>query len=169
MEIVDEEQIPVNEEMTPLETTPPVEEKPKRKRRTRAEMLTPDGEVMPRRGTSKAPNDTVKKSAEFFATQFFGMHMLASAITGLPLEVSEEGAKSVGEAIYDVVKQYDLTFITKYGALFTLATTLAMVEYPIFAKVKNSVDAKKVVDKVKKETANVTIDVGAPLKVIQDE
>lgn len=167
MEVTDEEQLNVNDEI-PEQVTTPVEEKPKRKRRTRAEMLTPDGEVMPRRG-KKTVDDTVKKSAEFFASQFMGLHMLASAVTGLPLQVSEESAKSVGEAIYDVVKQYDLTFITKYGALFTLATTLGMVEYPIFLKVKNSVDAKKEVQKIKKETKEITLDTGIPLRVLQND
>lgn len=142
-----------------------VPEKPKRQRKKKDDVIVPDGEVIPRRRGSKKETVT-NQTPEMIAKQLFGLHQLASVMTGIDLSIQEEGAQDLGKAIYEVIKQYDLDFIGKYSPWFNLIITAAVVELPVFAKLKISLDARAKLKKAKNVTPKVSkgIEPGEPLK-----
>ena len=146
--------------------------KPKRKRRTKAEM--PDSEVMPRKSKSKVDpkedKNDLNPSAEFFANQFYGLHLLATAITKIDCTITKEESQQVGQAVYDVIKEYDMTWLNKSAPILNLVVTIAMVELPVYLKVQAQLTPKKITQQVINEAKEETvIESGEPLQMpVQD-
>lgn len=144
---------------------PPSEEpKPKRSRREKI----PNGEVIPRRKKG-AKEEEVKvletQPAEFFANQLFGLHQIAALMTGLPVQITEEDSKKLGDAVHGVVKQYDLSWLTKFTPIFNLMIVVAVVEAPVIMKAQAVVNAKRQASKPQPfKAVNATIEGGLPVK-----
>ncbi len=169
------------DENKPLEETPEIpqteapaqdvtEEKPKRGRKPKD---APDATVIPRKSKKKKEEEKdpeTPKTGEFFAQQIYGIHQLASVMTGIDLSITPESAQQLGQAVYEVVKEYDLSWMSKFSPLINLAVTAAIVEAPVIMKAQKALAQKAAIKKeqvqLKKDTAK--IESGEPLKNAND-
>ena len=142
-EILEETPPIVDLEKLPADETPT--EKPGRGRPPK----NPDNVGIPRiknsggRKSKKDETPKMEKTAEFFAAQVLGIHQVLTIFTGMDLTIKPDDAASLGSAIYEVVKEHDLEWLTKFSPYINLALTVVVVETPIILKVKAAVNAKK--------------------------
>lgn len=151
------------------EQIPPQEPK-KTRGRPRKNQQIPEADVIPRKvkepKVGKNAEKSTSQTAEFFAQQIFGMHTLASLITGMDLTIDPKGAASMGQAIYEVVKEYDLSWLNKFTPVMNLIVTTAIVEGPVILKARAQSQAKKAQKKEAQILKNPSpLEGGEPLKV----
>ena len=182
------DQVTTDTQETPnVDPTPQIEanevpqpEKKKRGPKGPRTPKAPDASVIPRKGKGgeaasakeeKTSKDSITKTAEFYARQVEGMHMMASMLTGLDLSIKSSEAQTLGEAIYLVVKEYDLEFISKYAPLLNLAATTLMVEVPVVMRATEAVKVRKAAQgeaKAKTKLQGPGVEVGTPLQVVSN-
>lgn len=145
---------------------------PKRGRGRPRKTQIPEADVIPRKAKDAKPSSkkeeekNTNQTAEFFAQQIFGIHTLASLVTGMDLMIDAKGAASMGAAVYEVVKQYDLSWLNKFTPVMNLIVTTAIVEGPVILKAQAQAKAKR----AEKQEAQVlkspatTVEQGPPLK-----
>ena len=161
-ETVKTEEPPKTEDVGKAEE--PIGEKPKRSRKPKI----PNGEVIPRKKRG-AKEEELKipeaQPAEFFAQQLFGIHQIAALMTGLPVTITEDDAKKLGDAVHGVVKQYDLTWITKFTPILNLMLVVAVVEAPVVIRGQAAMSEKRAAMKPKPFKAVVaSVENGLPIK-----
>jgi len=84
----------------------------------------------------------VQLTPERIARGLEGLHRVADLF--LPgAAITRQEADLMGEAIYEVIQEYDLSWLLKYLPVINLAITVAMVEYPVFLRVKANREAAK--------------------------
>lgn len=150
---------PANDAPTPEDT------KPKRQRPPRI----PNADVIPRKKRGKKEDDTPKitepQPAEFFAQQLYGIHQLAALMTGLPVQISEEDSKKLGDAIHGVVKQFDLSWIGKFTPIVNLAVAVTVVEAPVIMRAQAALSEKRAATKPQPfKVPSMVVEDGLPIK-----
>ena len=149
-------------------------EQKKGRGRPRKTAPLPEADVIPRKpkgGDKPAEPKQAEtaKTAEFYARLAEGAHMSISLMTGLDLTIPAKDAQALGEAIFQVVKEYDLTFISKYAPILNLMAVTAAVEIPVIIKAQaglNAKQAKKAEAKQVVKPQQQGIEPGTPLKIV---
>ncbi len=153
-----------------------VQETKRGRGRPRKNPAIPEADVIPRKPkgektakSEKAAPASVEQSPDFYARSVSGIHMMLSLATGLDLSISDKDSATLGDAIYQVAKDSNLEFLTKYAPYINLAVTAAMIEIPIAVKAQAGLGAKK----AQKEAVsqNVTpqgpgVESGKPLSLV---
>lgn len=125
---------------------------------------TPKSKAAKADGKAKASNLT----ADFFAKQIYGTHELLGLFFGEEAKIDREGAVMLGEAVYEVVKEYDLEYIGKFGKWSGLITAAAIVEVPVIMRLQKKASLAKAkpltqtVSQLPNESAPLGIATGAP-------
>jgi hypothetical protein len=116
------------------------------------------GEEVPKKRNSKQPQpaDVLptkdKKGKESVSSvltkdsvvkQVFGLHEIVALLTVPEAAITESDAELLGGAIYEVIKDSDLEWLSKYEKYINLAVAAAVVEVPTAIRVKAAMDAKK--------------------------
>lgn len=155
------------------EAAAPKKRGPKGPHKKKEEALPLDS-VLPRKPKggkeAEAKGPEIQKDATFYARLVEGTHMSLSLMTGMDLTIAPKDAEALGAAILAVVKEYDLSFISKYAPMLNLVAVTAAVEIPIMMKAQAGLKAKQArkveaVQAVKPQGPGV--EAGSPLKVMQ--
>ena len=160
----------------PAAVTPEATEatEPKRGRGRPRKDSIPEADVLPRKpkGVDKSagkPSDAPAKNGEFYARMVEGSHLTISLLTGMDLTLPAKDAAALGEAIYQVVKEYDLSFISKYAPILNLVAVTASVEIPVMMRAQMGLAQKKAVQTETKQQIKPQgpgVEMGQPLKIV---
>jgi hypothetical protein len=123
-------------------------EEPPKKRGRRPQ----PADVLPTK--DKKGKETVSSvlSKDSVIKQVLGIHQILALVTVPEAAITESDAELLGSAIYEVIKDSDLEWLTKYEKYINLAVAAAVVEVPVALRVKGAMDAKKKKPVVKAES-----------------
>lgn len=96
--------------------------------------------------TKDKPNKSTVSSVlskDSVVKQVFGIHQILALVTVPEAAISEADADLLGGAIYEVIKDSDLEWLTKYEKYINLAVAAAVVEVPTALRIKAAMAAKK--------------------------
>jgi hypothetical protein len=93
-----------------------------------------EGSKKPRRRKA-GPDIREMLSPEALAQQILGLHMLAAIFVPEAGQITPDGARMLGEAIYEVASQYDLEWLAHLMPWAKLVVTAAIVEGPIIISI----------------------------------
>lgn len=122
-------------------------------------------------GSSKKEPEVPKLelTPEILSQQVKGLHQIASMFVP-GAEITEPQAKMLGDAIYEVMKDSNLEWLTKYGKYINLAVTVAIVEFPVAMRVKaikeQQLQEKRAQQAQMQAPQKTGVDAGQPLRVV---
>lgn len=108
-------------------------------------------DVLPTKDKNKKDNISSVLSKDSVIKQVYGLHQILALVTVPEAAISESDAEMLGGAIYEVIKDSDLEWLSKYEKYINLAVAAAVVEVPTAIRVKTAMDAKHKKPAVKEE------------------
>ena len=76
-------------------------------------------------------------TAENLATQIIGIHMMAALFLQMPqAQIAEEPAHLMAEALYEIIKEYDMAWLVRLAPWFSFAFITITVEAPIIIAIR---------------------------------
>jgi hypothetical protein len=117
---------------TPPETDDLAVAKPRRKRRTKAEMQADAGAAsIDLGGASSTPAKKRKTKGDLGARQIQGIHAILAQIPGLDcMMLADEEAAMLAQAMAGVAAEYDIEISGKTGAIVGMVAAVGMIYVP---------------------------------------
>ncbi len=114
-------------------------EEPPKKRRGRKP--TPADVLPTKEGKARKVGSVLTK--ESVIKQIQGLHQVLALMTVPEAAISESEAQLLGEAVYEVIKDSELEWLSKYEKYINLAVAVTVVEVPTALRIKEAMDKKK--------------------------
>lgn len=107
--------------------------------------------VLPKKDGSGAEKIITELNAETVSNNIFGIHQILAMMVTPEFAIGKDEAKVLGEAVYNVIKDYNLEFLNKYSKYIDLIFAVAVVEVPVGMRVSAAIKKKKTSKKADKE------------------
>lgn len=132
-------------DLGPQETvTPEAPPKPRRGRPPKDPNAVKTEKISKDTGPSVKPRKRATYDPQLLSKQLFGIHKMASQMTGLPeLQIDNDESMALANSIIGVSEQYDLSIDGKTGAAIQLLATAAMIYGPRLLYIKARAQAAK--------------------------